>query len=169
MADRLGPQIQFVERAFEWENMIYQFSSYFYGRFGEWQRRIVEFGDPDPDFSAFLRAGAAHVMVPARPEFAEALIEFDRTGTFPSGYEALLTAEDAIDAMIEELRARGADSVPDAVPEGDPWEVKLPTSLVLLQDPEDITFRDALYGDANTEKTVGFDLPDLPETHGGGG
>lgn len=162
VAPTLGFQIAFMERAFEWENMTYIFSPYFYGRYGEWGRRVIQLADPDPKMAAFLRAGAARVLVPARPEFAEALLQYAQIGDFSSGAESLLTAGDAIEAMIEEVRARGVDSFPNAVPEGDPWEVRLPTSLVLLQDPKDLTFRDLLYGDQNGEALVSFDLQDPP-------
>lgn len=169
VAPTLGLQIAFLERAFEWEHMTYLFHPYFYGRVGEWSRRVIELGLPDPNMSAFLRAGAARVLVPARPEFAEALLRFAQVGNLPPGNESLLVAEDAIEAMIEEVRARGTDSIPNAEPEGDPWEVKLPTSLVLLQDPQDITFRDVLYGDAHDETQVSFDHQQRPQETSGGG
>lgn len=168
-AQLLGLQTAFMERAFEWENMTYMFYPYFYGRFGEWSRRVIELGDPDHNMAAFLRAGAARVLVPARPEFAEALLQFAQFGNVPSGVESLLTAGDAIVAMIEEVRARGVDSVPNAEPEGEPWEVRLPTSLVLLQDPQEVTFRDALYGDKAGETAVTFDYQDLPVEGNGRG
>jgi hypothetical protein len=159
----LGRQIAFVERAFEWENMTYMFFPYFYGRFGEWSRRVIELADADPNMAAFLKAGAARVLVPARPEFAEALLQFAERGSLGLGMESLLTADDAIEAMIAEVRNRGADSVPNAVPEGDPWEVRLPTSLVLLQDPAQVEFRDALFGDAQGKSTVDFLYPVPPD------
>jgi hypothetical protein len=163
----LGFQIAFLERAFEWENMTYMFYPYFWGRFGEWTRRVVELGDPDPSMAAFLKAGAARVLVPARPEFAEAMLQFADRGHVESGSESLLTADDAIEAMIAEVRNRGVDSVPNAVPEGDPWEARLPTALILLQDPKQITFRDMLYGDAQGEAPVDFDYA-VPSDNGNG-
>ena len=63
-----GREAQFLQNAFEWENMTYVFYPYFYGRAGDrWVETLHQMNDdPDPVFSAFLRAGMARVQVPVR-------------------------------------------------------------------------------------------------------
>jgi hypothetical protein len=55
--------VSFFDRAFDWSNMAYQFSPYFYGPLDDWESDLlVEQGDQQ--FTAFLTAGAARVQVP---------------------------------------------------------------------------------------------------------
>ncbi len=160
----VGKLVNFFERAFEWENMTYLFYPYYHGRRGEWSKRVLGYEDADPLMASFLRAGHAKVLVPARPELAELLIEFAQTGELPifdeGGEERVFTADDHIQEMIDEVRSRGADNVPGAVPDPDvePWEVKVPSSLVLLQDLDELKFRDLLGKDPGDPKEtqVGF-------------
>ena len=74
-----GPFIRFFEQAFEWENMVYVFYPYFWGRKDTWARDAV-LDDDDVVFGHFLRAGAARLVVPARPGFEEAVVSYLRHG-----------------------------------------------------------------------------------------
>ena len=61
-----GSFIRFFENAFEWENILYVFYPYFWGCNAKWINAI-HLTDPDLDFAAFLKAGAARVQIPVRP------------------------------------------------------------------------------------------------------
>jgi hypothetical protein len=65
--------IQFLEQAFEWDQMTYQLYPYFWGRKRNWLD-VFPFDDIDPKFADFLRAGAARVMVPVTPAYQDAVL-----------------------------------------------------------------------------------------------
>ena len=74
-----GPFVRFIEQAFEWENLAYVFYPYFWSRKPHWIERMM-LDDVDPGFGEFLRAGAARVIVPVRPDFETAIGSYLRAG-----------------------------------------------------------------------------------------
>lgn len=74
-----GPYIRFFEQAFEWEHMAYVFYPYFWGRKDDWSKNVL-LDDSDPMFAEFVRAGAARVVVPVRPDFVDAVASFLANG-----------------------------------------------------------------------------------------
>src|SRR5690606_28766025 len=64
------PEIRFLQHAFEWEHLSWVLYPYFWGRRNGWARKVSQ-NYPDPDFGAFLDAGAARVQIPVRPGFEE--------------------------------------------------------------------------------------------------
>jgi hypothetical protein len=143
-----GAWIRFFENAFEWNNLLYVLYPYFWGRKARWISAL-HFTDPDPDFAAFLKAGAARVQVPVRPGFERAVAHFCQFGEIWEGNDPPLR-DDALYVPIVEEIAANLGKLDDGVPypEGSgPWEVKIPTSLVLVQNLEEIPgIRDALTG-----------------------
>ncbi len=69
-ADFQAPLVRFFEEAFEWREMTYFLYPYFWGRRDAWRFR-QQITDPDPRYEAFLRAGAARVIVPVTPGYEE--------------------------------------------------------------------------------------------------
>jgi hypothetical protein len=124
--------ITFFERAFEWENMLYFFYPYFWGRKGQWGE-LAFVNDPDPQFEAFLKAGAARVVVPVRPGFEAALAHYVETGQVWLGAEEPNMYSPLFVSILQEIKDR--DKAPgEETPVGKPWEVRLPTTLVLLRE-----------------------------------
>jgi len=142
-----GKLIRFLENAFEWHNMSYICYPYFWGRHSKWSAAL-HFTDPDPDFAAFLKAGAARVQVPVRPGFETAIAHFCDTQAIPEGEATLVGGSLYVPIVKEITESLGKldDGVP--YPEGSkPWEVRVPTSLVVLQDLDEISgIRDVLTG-----------------------
>lgn len=142
-----GKLIRFLENAFEWHNMSYICYAYFWGRHARWSSAL-HFTDPDPDFAEFLKAGAARVQLPVRPGFETAIAHFCDTGAIPEGEATLVGGSMYVPIVQEITESLGKldDGVP--YPEGaGPWEVRVPTSLVLVQDLEEISgIRDVLTG-----------------------
>jgi hypothetical protein len=67
-ADFQAPIVRFFEDAFEWRQMSYFLYPYYWGRRSAWtQRQLI--AHPDPRHEAFLRAGAARVVVPVTPGY----------------------------------------------------------------------------------------------------
>jgi hypothetical protein len=57
--------VNFFEQAFDWANLVYIFAPYFFGPPDAWEAGALADG-PDPEFTAFLSAGAVRVQVPAQ-------------------------------------------------------------------------------------------------------
>jgi hypothetical protein len=133
IADALqeGKQIQFFEQAFEWENVTYLFYPYFWGRLNQWIHKVNTY-DTDPLFTKFLQAGSARVLVPVHPSYNDAVMYYLEHGAIWSGGEAPRLDDPLFISLADELRNL-TDDLGKATPEGEPWEVILPTTLVYLQ------------------------------------
>lgn len=143
-----GAYIRFFENAFEWQNIIYVFYPYFWGRHAKWIQSF-QITDPDLEFAAFLKAGAVRVQVPVRPGFEKAIAFYCQTGIIWDGNDVPLIGDDLYVPIIKEI-TENLGKLDDGVPypaDSKPWEVTVPTSLVVLQDLEEIpNIRDILTG-----------------------
>jgi hypothetical protein len=141
-----GSRIRFFENAFEWKNMTYVFYPYFWGRKAKWISAL-HMTDPDPDFAGFLKAGAARVQVPVRPGFESAISYYCQTGLIWNGNDAPLLDDDLYVPIVEEI-TDNLGKLDDGVPypaDSQPWEVRIPTELVLLQDLSEVSgIKDAM-------------------------
>lgn len=131
-----GRYIQFFEQAFDWEQMTYLFYPYFWGRKCNWVKRF-NFTDPDPLFTHFVQAGAARVVLPVSPAYNEAILFFLEKHLpvdqkIWQGGEAPRIDDALFKSIAAEIKAK-TDDLAGAVPEGDPWEFTIPTTLVWLQ------------------------------------
>jgi len=131
-ADAEGKYIRFFEQAFEWEQMMYFFYPYFWGRKANWLKRAL-LQDVDPVFAEFIKAGSARIVVSVRPGFEKAVAHFLETAQVWDGGDLPDTTSPLYVSIIEEIRER--DKAPGSeVAQGDPWDVRLPTTLILLRD-----------------------------------
>lgn len=145
-----GKYVQFFENAFEWQNLMYVLYPYFWGRHARWVNAL-HLTDPDPEFAAFLKAGAARVQVPVRPGFEKAIAYYCQTGLIWNGEDPPLLDDELYVPIVQEITENlGGPEEGVPYPEGaEPWEVTIPTSLVLVQDLDEIPeLRDVLTGDA---------------------
>jgi hypothetical protein len=126
-----GAMVAFFERAFEWENLMYTYYPYFWGRQTSWGELIL-IQDMNPQFEAFLKAGAARVVIPVRPGFEAALAHFQETGDIWMGKEMPDMFSDYYVSIIDEIKARNAAPGQEVLVEE--WDVKLPTTLVMLKE-----------------------------------
>jgi hypothetical protein len=126
--------IRFFEQAFEWEHMTYLFYPYFWARHDTWYASAIA-DNPDPLFAEFLKAGAARIVIPVRPQLEGDVRYFLMTGQiWGGGAMPGITDTDYL-PITEEIRAR--DDAPGAeTPQGDPWEVSLPTTLIRLRNDD---------------------------------
>ena len=132
--DSVGRYIRFFEQAFEWDQMLYKYLPYFWGRKKYWNDRL-QLDDVDSDFAAFLRAGAARITVPVRKGYDAIVASFMLNGTIPSTADLLAVTTGLYVPFYVELM--GTDGAPDAaVSYGDPpleWELRVPTTLVKVR------------------------------------
>lgn len=126
-----GAYVRFFEHAFEWEQMTWITYPYFWGRKSEWTNRL-SYDDPDPLFNDFLKAGFCRVSVPARPGFEGAIDHFLHYGELWEG-AALPPISGPMFLPIADEIAERLDRPGDEVPVGEPWLVRIPTTLVRLR------------------------------------
>jgi hypothetical protein len=132
----LAPIVSFMEQAFEWENFSFFLYPYFWSARERWPE-LAQLELADPEFAAFLAAGSARVIVPARPGHEQMVNFFLHPGVPWLGLQAPAPDDKgylSIDAEIRALQKGAADG--EAV--GDPWEVRLPTTLVWLQKSSEL-------------------------------
>ncbi|MFN8393842.1 MAG: hypothetical protein U0176_04125 [Bacteroidia bacterium] len=151
-ARKNGSYIRFFENAFEWGNMQFAYYPYFWGRKARWTSAL-HVTDPDPEFAEFIKAGAVRIQIPVRPGFEKAVAHFSQFGEIWNGNDAPLLNDELYVPVVNEIMANKGkleDGVP--YPEGsEPWEYVVPTSLVLLQNVEELpSIRDILSGDVVT-------------------
>jgi hypothetical protein len=130
-ADAEGRYVRFFEQAFEWERMSFRLFPYFWGRRSTWLDRLA-LDDSDPDFAQFLRAGAARVIVSVRPGFESAVVHYLDTGEIWDGAQPPGVASLDYVALLEETVSASRPGSDE--PFGEPWQTKLPTSLIRLRD-----------------------------------
>lgn len=124
-----GKEALFFELAFDWSQITYQFYPYFWANKERWTT-LYTLEDTDPIFTGFLQAGQARVIVPVRRGFEDAVDHYVLTGEIWNGGEmpTLEDNEDLFVSIVDEMRK--AEAIGDV---GDPWEIRLPTNLVVLQ------------------------------------
>jgi hypothetical protein len=128
------PYIRFFEQAFEWEHLGYFFYPYFWGWKPGWKNRML-LDDVDPQFADFLRAGAGRVVFPVRPGFEAAVVHYLETGEIWNGGPPPDISSSMYVPLVKEIQeAQGAPG--NEVAQGDPWLVRLPTTLAKLR-PDD--------------------------------
>ena len=151
--------VAFAENSFEWNLMTYQYFPYFYGAQSRWHR-LVQLTDSDLAFQNFLQAGMAKVLLPVRPGYEAQVLHFLQTGDIVSDLDtAQLSAENQ--AILAELSPTNhdlyeqettinasyltentADNTQDETERTAPtpltWELRVPTSLVVLCDGSDL-------------------------------
>jgi hypothetical protein len=74
-ADAQAPIVRFFEDAFEWEHMTYFLYPYHWGRRASWPLH-TNAKSTDPQFQAFLEAGAARLIVPVTPGFEAKVVAY---------------------------------------------------------------------------------------------
>jgi hypothetical protein len=127
-----GSFVRFFEQAFEWDQMQFVFYPYFWARKAMWADRFSS-DEHDWEFREFVRAGYARVVVPVRPGFEHAVSYYLATcrlwggdGAPPDIHSPMYVS------IVDEIRERAGASKGE-VPVGDPWEVRVPTSLVFVR------------------------------------
>lgn len=124
-------EIQFIEQAFEWENMTYVLYPYYWADDRDWPA-LAAIESADPDYARFLRSGSARVIVPARPGFEKQVQLYTEYGVLWGGGSVPAPGEEGYLSVATEIRAQSA-SPADGVA-GESWEVRLPTTLLWLEE-----------------------------------
>lgn len=123
-------EIQFIEQAFEWENITYVLYPYYWAPSKRWEM-LNAISSPDAEFDRFLRSGSARVVVPARPGFEFQANLYTISGALWGGGPAPIPGDILYRSVADEIRAQ-QQPAEDGEPMAD-WEVRLPTTLVYLE------------------------------------
>jgi hypothetical protein len=117
---------KFIEQAFEWEIMSYNFYPYYWGDRKSWAQ-LYQYDNNDPLFRNFMQAGMARAIVTVRPGFEEAVSYYMQTGQIWNGGEVPVIEDKLFMSIVDELRQ------PKGLKEGKAWATRLPTALTILQ------------------------------------
>ncbi len=125
--------IQFFEQAFEWSEMSYSFTA----RTGDTpdSKAFNTYQGEDELFTAFLQAGLARVLLPVRPSYSFTIPYFLTSGMIWDGPDSLTPANQGSVSLINEIKSAEPESE-RVRSKSKPWEIKVPTSMVMLQDSQ---------------------------------
>ena len=126
----MGALVLFFEQTFEWAQMMYLHYPYYWARKERWLD-LALLQDVDPEHAHFLRAGSTRVSVPIRPGFEAAFLHFMETGNITGASDPPSESSPATIDIVTELRSQQGVLAGQIV--GEPWEVRVPTTLVWLQ------------------------------------
>jgi hypothetical protein len=124
--DDYGSFVKFIEQAFEWKEMSYNFYPFYWGAKNDWAE-LYQFESNDPTFREFMQAGMARVILTIRPGFEAAVMHYINTGQIWNGGQIPILGDPLYVSILDELK----DIKPKK--EGKAWETRVPTSLTILQ------------------------------------
>jgi hypothetical protein len=122
----------FFHHSFEWAEMTYTFYPYFWARQITWPEKLSVAGE-DALFAKFLTAGLARVIVPVRPAHEGDVLYYLETGTPWAGSDPPVIGDKKFVSIVDEIK-ESLDAPDAGKADGDPWQFKVPTSLVYLDD-----------------------------------
>jgi len=125
-----GKYADFMEGVMEWDQMTWDFHSYFWAHPDRWSE-LYSLEDNDPLFTNFLQSGSASVIVPVKPGLEKHLMYYIRTGRLWMGGDAPI-----IDTLLDQyIDQELVNQDPLAAPSLEAnWEETVPTNLVILQE-----------------------------------
>jgi hypothetical protein len=132
-AQRFAPEIQFLEQAFEWETLSYFCYPYYWADASRWSDLAVIQGS-DQNFTDFLRAGSARVVLAARPGFEDQVNLYTALGILWGGGSAPAPGDADYLSIADEIKVQ--QQRPLDVEVVDAWQVRLPTTLIWLQNSD---------------------------------
>ena len=153
--DEYAALVKFMEQAFEWDLISYNFYPFYWAERGHWSDLYTYDESDDPIFRNFIQSGMARVIVTVRPGFEKAVQLYMSTGKIWNGGEVPDIDEEMFVSMVEEIRNAEIESK-----EGKAWITRIPTSLTILQAKSaGLEVEKAL--PCNCDDTEDFENPDM--------
>jgi hypothetical protein len=128
--------MQFFEQALEWNEITYHFYPKLAGEENQDKFALTvlnPYSGNDTLFTSFLQAGAARVLVPVKPDYAMLVLYYLSSGTIWTGANALTPTDEKYVSLVNDLKSL-SQSDREYKHIGKPWEIKIPTSMMMLQD-----------------------------------
>ena len=123
--DNYASLAKFMEQAFEWNNISYNFYPFYWGKREDWDE-LYQFDCNDPLFRNFMQAGMARVVVTVKPGFENAVLHFMATNQIWNGGEIPVLGNPLYLSIVDEIKEQEY-TVEET------WETVVPTSLIGLQ------------------------------------
>jgi hypothetical protein len=131
LGNKTGELIEFMEQAFEWNNLQYVAYPYYWAEAVRWPA-LMGYDHADPHVREFVRSGAVRMVVPVRPDLSEAVLFFLATGVPWFAGSAPIPGEPGYIAIADEIRNSRVDGDGEKVVRE--FRFRLPTSLSILQE-----------------------------------
>jgi hypothetical protein len=128
--------IQFFEQALEWNEMTYHLYPQVAGQENQDKFAFTALNPylgNDALFTSFLQAGAARVLVPVRPDYAMLVLYYLSSGTIWPGANSLTPTDEKYVSLVNDLKIL-SQSDRECKHLSKPWEIVIPTSMIMLQD-----------------------------------
>ncbi|MDO6516739.1 MULTISPECIES: hypothetical protein [Flavobacteriaceae] len=132
-----GDHIRFFENAFEWSQMQYALYPYFWSDYDKWEDKFKT-DDTNYEYQQFLQASVARLVLPVRLKFEEAVAHYLETGEPWNGKGTPEINDPLYVSIITEIKEKSGVTDKEPIPEGEPWEVRLPTSLIKLKQDDSL-------------------------------
>ena len=123
--DNYANLVKFMEQAFEWSLMSYNFYPFYWGNRNDWTD-LYQYECNDPLFRSFMQSGMARVVVTVKPGFEKAVLHFMATGQIWNGGEVPVLGNPLYLSIVDELKEQ------EYIVE-ETWETVVPTNLIALQ------------------------------------
>jgi len=123
--DDYGSFAKFMEQAFEWNLMSYNFYPYYWGYDDDWAE-LYQYETNDPIFRSFMQAGMARVVVTVKPGFEDAIMHYMTTGQIWNGGQTPIIGDPLYLSIVDELKEQEY-TVEET------WKTVVPTNLIGLQ------------------------------------
>lgn len=123
--DDYGSFVKFMEQAFEWNLMSYNFYPFYWGNRDDWDE-LYQSEINDPIFRSFMQSGMARVVVTVKPGFEYAVMHYMNTGQIWNGGQMPVIGNPLYLSIVDELKEQ------EYVVE-ETWKTVVPTNLIALQ------------------------------------
>lgn len=117
---------KFMEQAFEWDIMSYNFYPFYWGDRADWAQ-LYQYECNDSLFRSFMQAGMARVVVTVKPGFENAVLHYMTTGQIWNGGEVPVLGNPLYLSIVDEIREQEYTIE-------ETWETVVPTSLIGIQE-----------------------------------
>lgn len=118
-------KVKFLEQAFEWEIMGYQFYPFYWADKAKWDS-LYSRETSDKFFTKFLQSGMARVFLTVRPGFEASVNWYLATGQVWNGSQPPVIGDPLFLSIVDELKQ------PESIVEGE-WESRVPSTLTVIQ------------------------------------
>lgn len=130
-----GDYVRFFETAFEWTQLTYVLYPYFWANPAKTWLRSLNLGLEDKKHEEFLKSGYARVVVPVRPEFQAAILQYLESGTIWDGrHPDDIDLNDPLYVQISTEIMEKQGRLQQAMEVLDTWEYTIPTSLQVISN-----------------------------------
>jgi hypothetical protein len=123
--DDYGSFAKFMEQAFEWNLISYNFYPYYWANKDEW-KDLYQFESNDAIFRSFMQSGMARVIVTVKPGFEDAVMHYMAFGQIWNGGQMPVLGNPLYLSIVDELKEQEY-TVEET------WTTTLPTNLIALQ------------------------------------